>query len=1001
MTISHDYNAKEDVSAVQMSITGQEDEMQSSASVSGTFETSSFAQSEPSTMAPTVRADLHDIALPAYACAYCGCSSPQSVIQCTVCKRWFCNGQSGARGSHIVIHMTMSHHNSLALHPESEMGDTPLECYKCGNKNVFSLGFVAAKEESVVVLLCRLPCAQTKQNPEWDMEHWQPLIDGRHLLPWLARPPQDDEMVSGVPGMKQISDLEAMWRESGQQAASGNEKLGDGAESGVEDAGGDAVEALEPVQLVYKDGFEYQRTFGPLVEAEANYFHRVKESKILKEIKVRWSVGVNKKKMASFILPSYEFAEFKMAVGDEIRLTHEAGPGLEAWQDSGYVVRLPGPSTEELTVQMRSKDAPMHVQQGFSAELVWKSVPYDRMQEALKRFALDQKSVSKYLYYKLLGKDQPAETFDVELPARLSVSKELELNASQLNAVQTALRNPLTLIQGPPGTGKTVTSATIVYQLCRMRRGAKGGKDKAKDKANDKGAKDKAGTRKPPPVLVCAPSNVAVDHLTLQLARLGLRVVRVAARGWTCDQEEVEKCSLDSVVARTAGKRLRRLLQRREETGELSEQEYREYTSLVRAREAAVVARAEVVCCTCVTAGSRQLPGHWAACTVLIDESTQATEPECLIPIARGARQVILVGDHQQLGPVIGEPCVRGLGLGQSLFERLILLGNTPVRLEVQYRMHPGLAEFSSNVFYEGSLHNGVSASQRSGAAAGFPWPIAGSPLMFWACFGPEELSSSGVSYLNRTEATNCFKIVSRMFSAGVSPEQIGIVTPYEGQRHFISSYMLLNAAPDIADALQHVEVVSVDAFQGREKDFIIFSCVRSNDFHQLGFLRDPRRLNVALTRARYGLIILGNPITLSRDRLWASLLHYYRDRGCLVEGQLGRMRVCSVRLGAPAYARPGPRAQRYQKSDYRESDTATLVSCDASVPGGRENNPWPTIDQAERASYDRKRNYGDQEQDYDDQEQDYGDRGQDSDDRASRSVIESFTNKFASEFTF
>lgn len=973
-------------------------EMQSSASVlANTFDTSSFAQSEPSQLAPgaptaynLTPGDPHVLTtLPSYACAYCGCSSPQSVVQCTVCKKWFCNGQNPAKsrhgnqkftkGSHIVIHMTMSHHNSLALHPESDMGDTPLECYKCGNKNVFSLGFVAAKEESVVVLLCRLPCAQSKQNPEWDMDHWQPLIEGRHLLSWLAQPPTVDQMVSGVPSIKQISDLEAIWHENGQKSANADSQEADLDE-----------DALQPVQLLYKDGFEYQRTFGPLVQAEANYFHRVKESKILKDIHIKWSLGLNKKKMASFILPSYEFAEFKMTLGDEVKLMHPADGITEAWEDTGYVVKLPGASSEELTIQLKSKNPPMHFQTGFSAELVWKSVPYDRMQDALKRFALDQKSVSKYLYYKLLGKEQKDEAFDIKLPSRLSVNKELELNASQLNAVQTALKNPLTLIQGPPGTGKTVTSATIVYQICQM----------------NHTLPKKKRTR----VLVCAPSNVAVDHLTLQLSRLGLNVVRVLARGWACDNKEVEDCSLDSIVAKVGNKRLKKLIRLRNEMGELSDDDYKEYSTLIRIKEATVLAKAEVICCTCVTAGNKLIPSK-GTCTVLIDESTQATEPECLIPIVKGAKQVILVGDHQQLGPVIVDPKVNKLGLGQSLFERLILLGNTPIRLEVQYRMHPSLSEFSSNMFYEGSLHNGVSADQRSGADGGFPWPIKGSPLMFWASFGTEELSSSGVSYLNRTEAMNCFKVVTEMFSNGVKPEQIGIVTPYQGQREFISTYMLLNSTAEVAKKLENVEVVSVDAFQGREKDFIIFSCVRSNNFHQIGFLRDPRRLNVALTRAKYGIIIVGNPITLAYDRLWSYLLEYYRDRGCLVEGQLGRMRISSVQLGKARYSAVKQKQRRPNNSlSTAGGDTATLVSYEGSAftPGmpdessiaGVSNSrasldlisensrdvalmdkkAWPTISEAE--SDDKTENGTIDEQ-------------------TSRSVIESFTKKFADEFTF
>lgn len=135
-------------------------------------------------------------------------------------------------------------------------------------------------------------------------------------------------------------------------------------------------------------------------------------------------------------------------------------------------------------------------------------------------------------------------------------------------------------------------------------------------------------------------------------------------------------------------------------------------------------------------------------------------------------------------------------------------------------------------------------------------------------------LSSTGSSifyYLHddpnfflRTEASNVEKIVTKFFKGGVMPNQIGIVTPYEGQRSYIVSYMQFNGSLK-KEMYKEIEVASVDAFQGREKDYIILSCVRSNEHQGIGFLNDPRRLNVALTRAKYGVVILGNPKVLSK----------------------------------------------------------------------------------------------------------------------------------------
>jgi regulator of nonsense transcripts 1 len=187
-----------------------------------------------------------------------------------------------------------------------------------------------------------------------------------------------------------------------------------------------------------------------------------------------------------------------------------------------------------------------------------------------------------------------------------------------------------------------------------------------------------------------------------------------------------------------------------------------------------------------------------------------------------------------------------------------------PIRLQVQYRMHPCLSEFPSNMFYEGTLQNGVTAPERLRKNVDFPWPVGDTPMFFHQNLGTEEISSSGTSFLNRTEASNVEKMVTKFFKSGVLPAQIGVITPYEGQRSYVASYMQLHGALK-KDLYKEVEVASVDAFQGREKDYIILSCVRSNEHQGIGFLNDPRRLNVALTRAKYGVVILGNPKVLSK----------------------------------------------------------------------------------------------------------------------------------------
>src|SRR3569623_320102 len=155
--------------------------------------------------------------------------------------------------------------------------------------------------------------------------------------------------------------------------------------------------------------------------------------------------------------------------------------------------------------------------------------------------------------------------------------------------------------------------------------------------------------------------------------------------------------------------------------------------------------------------------------------------------------------------------------------------------------MHPAISEFPSNTFYEGSLQNGVSISDRTLHGLDFPWPVPSKPVFFYNTIGPEEVSASGTSYLNRTEASNVEKIITQFMRSGILPQQLGIITPYEGQRAFITAYMQSFGSLGPSH-YRDIEISSVDSFQGREKDIIILSCVRSNENLGIGFLNDSRR---------------------------------------------------------------------------------------------------------------------------------------------------------------
>ena len=201
-------------------------------------------------------------------------------------------------------------------------------------------------------------------------------------------------------------------------------------------------------------------------------------------------------------------------------------------------------------------------------------------------------------------------------------------------------------------------------------------------------------------VLVCAPSNIAVDQLTEKIHRTGLRVVRVAAKSRESTTSQVDFLTLHQIVRNLEGPKwseLRKYQLLKDELGDLTAADARRYRQLRSQAEREVLQAADIVCTTCVGAGDLRL-ANFRFRQLLIDESTQAMEAECFIPIVLGVKQLVLVGDHCQLGPVVACKKAAKAGLTQSLFERLVLLNIRPIRLQVQYRMHPALSEFPSNM---------------------------------------------------------------------------------------------------------------------------------------------------------------------------------------------------------------------------------------------------------------------------------------------------------------
>jgi superfamily I DNA and/or RNA helicase len=441
------------------------------------------------------------------------------------------------------------------------------------------------------------------------------------------------------------------------------------------------------------------------------------------------------------------------------------------------------------------------------------------------------------------------------------------LNESQLEAVRFALAaRELAMLHGPPGTGKTTTVVELIRQA--IRRGAK--------------------------VLACAPSNLAVDNLLQPLVEHGEKALRLghparvmpALRAHTLDLlvEEHDDVRLARRLAKEAFalfRKAKKFTRAKPEPGMRQDlrREGRELLADARRLENRAVEKlldgASVLCAT-LTGLDDSLLGDRRFDLLVIDEACQSTEPSCWIPLARCGR-VVLAGDHCQLPPtVLSRPALDG-GLGISLLERLVehfgMLATR--RLQVQYRMHEAIMAFSARWFYRDDLRADSSVarhllSELPGVTAN---DLTNSPLHFVDTAGAsfeEESEADGDSKFNLQEAALVARHVERLLTAGVSSADLAVIAPYAAQVRLLRERLTTLG----------LEIDSVDGFQGREKEAVVVSLVRSNPHTEIGFLADVRRMNVALTRARRKLIVVGDSATLAVHPFYRELFAYFEQVG-------------------------------------------------------------------------------------------------------------------------
>lgn len=440
-----------------------------------------------------------------------------------------------------------------------------------------------------------------------------------------------------------------------------------------------------------------------------------------------------------------------------------------------------------------------------------------------------------------------------------------ELNEPQRVAVARALAaQTVGLILGPPGTGKTRTLAEVVRRA--VARGER--------------------------VLVTAASNQAVDNLAERLVRSGERVLRlghparvspaVEAHALDAQLEATDDFALAHRWTREAHA-IRRKAATRFARGSIGHRERREMLSeawrlmrdarghLIGAQKV-ILARHRIVCATAAGADARLL-GSLRFDRVVLDEATQAPDPIALVALARAPRAT-LAGDPHQLPPTVLDMAAEREGLGTTFFERLALEGAAPelvTVLEVQHRMHERLMRFPSEHTYGGKLraHPSVAAHRLEDLEGVRPDPSRPGPLVFLDTAGKgwtERREADDPSTDNPQQADRVTAEVRRLLGRGVAASDVAVITPYLAQVRALRERL----EPELRAGL---EIGSVDGFQGREKEAVIVDLVRSNDDGEVGFLADVRRINVAITRARRFLMVVGDSATIGRHPYYAAFL--------------------------------------------------------------------------------------------------------------------------------
>lgn len=556
--------------------------------------------------------------------------------------------------------------------------------------------------------------------------------------------------------------------------------------------------------------------------------------------------------------PSHQDVAHQFRFGASVALFSNHDPKTD--RINGTVAYQGG---DRLKLTLNTDELPDWTRHGkLGIDLLFDDNSYDEMRKALKAAAkLIDDNKQGHLARVLTGKQSPVFTSETNhYPLN-------NLNASQQAAVHKIIdTQELAIVHGPPGTGKTTTLVQAIKALIKQN-----------------------GQQ----ILVTAPSNTAVDLLSEKLSLEGLNVLRIGNPARV--SERLMSLTLDSKIsAHSDMKEIKKLKKQASEYKNMAHKYKRNFGKAERDQRKALfdaahqlikevdkteqfitddlLSKAQVITATLVGANHytiRDRKFH----TAIIDEAGQSLEPACWIPILK-SQKLILAGDHLQLPPTIKSQQTAKDGLSTTLLEKCATLHpQAVVLLDEQYRMNEAIMGFSSKEFYEGRLKAHASVANR----LLFPGDV---PVSFIDTAGSGfDEKQEGTSTANPEEAAFLFKHLRKLI--GESKDHytsenfptIAIISPYKEQIRIMNQLLL--DSPELLEYRDKISVNTIDSFQGQERDVVYISLTRSNADGEIGFLNDTRRMNVAMTRARKKLVVIGDSSTLAYSSFYADMISY------------------------------------------------------------------------------------------------------------------------------